>query len=102
MTLFAATPLKLYWNSHLLGVITGATFTDFPWVSGRFEARRVPKRLREVLDWFKTQAEVDDPPDPPFASDLLDGWVVIKPDGSRHELLMPPPIDFDNGFAEWR
>ncbi|MEO2092265.1 MAG: hypothetical protein ABGY75_22650 [Gemmataceae bacterium] len=98
----AATPLKLYWQSHLIGVITGSTFSDFPWVGGRFEPRRVPKRLREVLDWFAAQADADEPPDPPFAPDLLEGWVIIKPDGSRHELLTPPLIDFDTGAAEWR
>ncbi len=98
----AATTLKLYWNSRLVGVITGATFSDFPWVIGRFEPRRVPKRLREVSDWLAAQAEADEPLDPPFAPDLLDGWVVIKPDGSRHELLMPPLIDFDKGIIDWR
>lgn len=49
-------PLKLYWKQQLVGVITEATWSDFPWIIGRFEARRVGKRLREVLAWFAAQA----------------------------------------------
>ena len=98
----AAAPHKLYWKSQLVGVITDATFSDFPWVIGRFEARRVGKRLREVLDWFVAQAESDEPLDPPFAADLLEGWVIVRPGGERHELFLPPLIDFAKGFAEWR
>ncbi|MFL5338669.1 MAG: hypothetical protein ACJ8F7_00760 [Gemmataceae bacterium] len=98
----AAAPHKLYWNSQLIGVITEATFSDFPWVIGRFEARRVSKRLRAVLNWFAAQAEADELQDPPFAAELVEGWVIVKADGSRHELLMPPLIDFDKGYAEWR
>ena len=98
----AAAPHKLYWNSQLVGVIAEATFSDFPWVIGRFEVRRVSKRLREVLNWFAAQAQSDELQDPPFASELLEGWVIVQPDGGRHDLLMPPLIDFDKGFAEWR
>ena len=93
---------RLYWNSQLVGVITEVTFSDFPWVIGRFQARRVGKRLRAVLDWFAAQAPDEEMQDPPFAPELLEAWVVVKPDGGRHELLMPPLIDFAKGFAEWR
>lgn len=98
----AAVPHKLYWRSQLVGVITEAAFSDFPWMIGRFESRRVSKRLREVLEWFAAQVEADELQDPPFASDLVENWVIVKPDGGRHELLMPPLIDFDMGSAEWR
>jgi hypothetical protein len=98
----AAGPFKLYWNSQLVGIITEAAFTSFPWVAGRFEARRVSKRLREVLDWFATQVDTHELHDPPFAPDLLSGWCVVDPDGERTELLAPPVIDFDKGTAEWR
>ena len=54
------------------------------------------------MDWFTARAEADESQDPPFAPDLVEGWVIVKPDGGRHELLMPPLIDFDKGLAQWR
>ena len=95
-------PHKLYWKSQLVGVITEATFSDFPWMAGRFAARRLSTRVREVLDWVSAQADADDLQDPPFASDRVEGWAIVNPDGDRHELLMPPLVDFDKSIAEWR
>jgi hypothetical protein len=97
-----AGPHKLYWRSQLIGVVTEAAFSDFPWVRGRFEARRVSKQVREVLDWFAVQAKIDELQDPPFSTNRVEGWVIEQFDGSRHELLMPPLVDFDEGTAEWR
>jgi hypothetical protein len=98
----AVGPLKLYWKHQLVGVIRDATFSDFPWIIGRFEARRVSKRLREVLAWFAAQAEADELQEPPFDADLVGNWAIVKPDRSRAELLLPPLVDFNKGFAEWR
>ena len=93
---------KLYWQSQLIGVIAGVTTTDYPWVRGRFEPRQVSEELREVLGWFAAQAEADDLQDPPFDPRLLEGWFIDNVEGERHELLVPPLIDFDQGVAEWR
>jgi hypothetical protein len=98
----AVSPLKLYWKKQLVGVISGATWSDFPWIVGRFETRRVSKRLRAVLEWFAAQAEADELQEPPFDSDCVENWAIVKPDRSRVELLLPPIIDFDKGLAEWR
>jgi hypothetical protein len=98
----AAEPHKLYWNTQLVGVVTEAGYCDFPWVMGRFEARAVSERVREVLDWFAAQAEAEELSDPPFDTERLDEWVIVGADGGRYELLMPPLIDLDEGTAEWR
>jgi hypothetical protein len=95
-------PLKLYWKKQLVGVITDAAVSDFPWVSGHFQPGRVAKRLREVLEWFAAQAEADELRDPPFDADLVGNWAIVKPDRSRVELLLPPVVDFARGYAEWR
>lgn len=95
-------PLKLYWKKRLVGVINAVAWSDFPWASGRFEPRQLPRRLREVLEWFADQAEAAEPADPPFDADLVENWAIAKPDRSRVELLLPPIVDFDNGFVEWR
>jgi hypothetical protein len=98
----AVAPLKLYWKKQLAGVITDATWSDFPWVSGRFEARRLGKRLREVLAWFAAQAEADHLEDPPFDPERVGNWALVKPDRSRVQLLLPPIVDFSKGLARWR
>jgi hypothetical protein len=98
----AADLLKLYWKKQLVGVITDATWSDFPWVVGRFEVRRIGKRLRDVLTWFAEQAEADELQEPPFDAEVIGNWAVVKPDRSRVELPLPPVVDFDRGLAEWR
>lgn len=98
----AGRPHELYWKEQLVGIITEVSFSDFPWLSGRFEPRSMSKPLQEVLDWCAAQAEADELQDPPFESDLMEAWVIVKPDGSRHELILPPLIDFTEGLAEWR
>lgn len=95
-------PLKLFWKTKMVGVVTDATFSDFPWKAGRFEARKMSERLREVLDWFAAQAVADELLDPPFAVDLLEEWVIVDANGVRHELFLPPLIDFAKGIVEWR
>jgi hypothetical protein len=95
-------PLKLYWKRQLVGVITDAVWSDFPWIIGRFEARRVDKRLWAVLVWFAAQAEADELKDPPFDSEFVQNWSIGKPDRSRVELFLPPIVDFTEGFVEWR
>lgn len=98
----AAGPLKLYWKRQLVGVITKPRWSDFPQIVGRFEARRLSKRLREVLAWFAAQADADELQDPPFDADLVESWAIVKPDGSRVELPLPPLVDFSKRLAEWR
>jgi hypothetical protein len=95
-------PLKLYWKKQLVGVITDVTSSDFPWNNGRFQARRMGRRLREVLEWLSTQAEADELQDPPFDAELVASWAIVKPDQTRVELLLPPIVDFHKGLAEWR
>jgi hypothetical protein len=95
-------PAKLYWKKQLVGVISDATWLDFPWIIGRFEARRAGKQIREVLRWIAAQAEADELQDPPFDAEWTENWAIVKPDRSRVELLLPPIIDFRKGFAEWR
>ncbi len=94
--------LELYWKKQLVGVITGASWSDFPWISGKFEPRRLGKRLRALLEWFAEQAEADELEEPPFEPELLENWSIVKPDRSRVDLLCPPIIDFAAGVAEWR
>jgi hypothetical protein len=95
-------PLKLYWKNQLVGVITESTWSDFPWIAGRFEAQPIPNLLREVLTWFASQAKAEELQDPPFDADLVRNWAIVKPDQSRVELLLPPIVDFIKGLAEWR
>jgi hypothetical protein len=97
-----AGPLKLYWNKQLAGIISEAGWADFPWLAGKFEARRMSKPLRAVLEWFATQADADRLEEPPFAAELLEGWAVVKPDRNRVELPCPPIVRFTTGSVEWR
>ena len=95
-------PLKLCWKEQLVGVITDATWSDFPWLSGRFEVRQMDEQQRQVLAWFAAQTEADELEEPPFAAEWIGNWAIVKADGSRVELLAPPIIDFSKGMAEWR
>jgi hypothetical protein len=85
-------PLKLYWKKLLVGVITEASWADFPWIDGTFEARRLDKRLRIVLEWFDIQSEAERLEEPPFEPDLLENWSIVKPDRSQVELMCPPVV----------
>ncbi len=95
-------PLKLYWKKQLVGVITDAGWSDFPWIAGTFDARRLGKRLRAVLEWFEEQTRADELAEPPFAPEWLQNWSIVKPDRSRIELLAPPLVDFARGIVQWR
>jgi hypothetical protein len=86
----------------LVGLITDVGGSDFPWMDGRFEARRLGKRLRAVLEWFAAQAEAEELEEPPFPPDLLENWAMVKPDRGRVELVGPPLVRFAEGVVEWR
>jgi hypothetical protein len=98
----AAGPFKVYWKRQLVGVITEVAWSDFPWIAGKWETRRLGKRLRGVLEWFEAQSEGDELKEPPFEPELLESWSLVKPDQTRVELIGPPIVHFADGSVEWR
>ena len=98
-----AGPVQLLWGDHPVGVITEVGWADFPWRGGRFRpAARLNKRIRAVLDWFAAQAAADRLDEPPFPTELLDGWAIAGPDGRRVALDGVPLVDLARGTIEWR
>jgi hypothetical protein len=94
--------LELHWKDQLVGVISDATVSDFPWLAGKFAAKRVSKQLREVMTWFAAQAEADELAEPPFGPELLEDWVIVKADGTWTVLDGVPLVDLKRGSIEWR
>jgi hypothetical protein len=83
----AAKGLRLFWTDQLVGVITDAGWSDFPWASGELAVHEMPGELRSALEWATAQARSEGPlEDPPFPGALLENWWVEKPDGSKTEI----------------
>jgi hypothetical protein len=94
--------LRLYWKKQLVGEITEYVGSDFPWFGGKIALKRLSQPLRTALEWFATQATADELDEPEFEEDLLNNWSLVKPDGSRVELLGVPLVRIAQGLIEWR
>jgi hypothetical protein len=95
-------PLRLYWKDRLIGEITDASWTDFPWVGGKIKLKRLAKEMRQVLNYVFEQSRSEDGlRDWPFVDELFWNWSILKPDGSREEIGIPI-VDFADGSIEWR
>jgi hypothetical protein len=94
-------PLTLCWAGQPLGQITEATWSDWPWASGKLVIGKLPADVRAVLEWFSRQADSDNLEDPPFQDRLLDGWSIVASDGVATEIGVPV-VDFASGTIEWR
>src|SRR5438067_700160 len=94
--------LRLYWKKQLIGEITDYSGSDFPWFGGTIALKRISQRLRTVLEWFAAQATADDLEEPALEDELLNNWSIVKPDGSRVELLGVPLVRIGQGLIEWR
>lgn len=98
----AKEPLKLIWKDRIIGHITDAGWSDFPWVSGKFSLVSMPPDLREAMEWLhKESISEDGVSDWPFPEDFVWGWRLEKPDGTSEEISQPI-IDFGSGDIEWR
>lgn len=95
---------RLFWCNQIIGTISDVGWSDFPWVSGNFLSNTIDSEIRNLLEWFDIESKKDDgiSVDPPFREELLNGWSIEKPDGTKTELIMPPIIDFASGIIEWR
>ena len=96
-------PLQLYWRETLIGYIYEAGWLDFPWVNGRFVPTENESEVRAMLQWFHEENKKDDPDLTlaPFPDHFIDNWTIVKPDGTRTE-IMPPVPNFDEETIEWR
>jgi ribA/ribD-fused uncharacterized protein len=92
----------LMWKDTTIGSITGVAWSDFPWAEGQLTLATFPEKLRAVLAWFAAVVDEDDLPDPPFPDDLMENWAVVRDDGTRHALPLPPIVDFKAGTITWR
>lgn len=94
--------LKLYWKERLVGRISGATFSDFPWKLGTFRPAKIPAKLKQVIEYIRTESASEAGLiDWPFPEEYMEHWRVEHEDG-RTEETSPPIIDFAKGTVEWR
>jgi hypothetical protein len=92
----------LYWKGQLVGTITDVGWTDFPWAGGKLTIGDLSKEVREVLEHISAEAESEDGlQDWPFSDEMAEHWRIVKPDGKEVE-IMPPVIDFSDGYVTWR
>jgi len=58
--------------------------------------------VRAVLEYIDCESKRDDGVrDWPFPDELAEHWRVVKPDGTEVE-IMPPVVDFADGYVTWR
>ncbi|MBL8799217.1 MAG: hypothetical protein JNM56_35350 [Planctomycetia bacterium] len=95
-------PLQLFWKDQLIGRITDAGWSDFPWMSGKVSINQIPPELREAMEYLHREATSDDGvTDWPFPEEFAAGWRMVKPDGTAVEISQPI-IDFATGDVDWR
>ena len=94
---------RLLWRDQLIATITDVGWSDFPWACGKFVAAEMAPQIRELLEWIDRESKTEDgiTDDPPFAEELLDEWLIEKPDGTRTGIMIPV-LDFSDGSIEWR
>jgi hypothetical protein len=94
--------LKLFWRDQLVGTITGARWSDFPWVSGTLTITQLSPNIRTALEYVAAQVDTEEGlTDWPFAEDLGYHWQIVRPDGTAKEVSLPI-VDFSTGHVEWR
>jgi hypothetical protein len=92
----------LYCGDQLVGVVTDVGWTDFPWAGGNISLAQLSAEVRAVLEYIDRESKTDDGlQDWPFPDELAEQWRIVKPDGEEVE-IMPPVVDFAEGFVTWR
>ncbi|MBL8798931.1 MAG: hypothetical protein JNM56_33915 [Planctomycetia bacterium] len=94
--------LSLFWKDQLVGFVSDASVSDFPWVCGKFTVCPIPKELRAALEYIHRESNTDDGlQDWPFPEEFLDHWKIVQSDETARE-TSPPIIDFKKGIIDWR
>lgn len=92
----------LYWRDQLVGIVTDVGWTDFPWAGGKVAIATLSDEVCAVLEYIDFESKTDDGVnDWPFPDELAEHWKIVKPDGTEVE-IMPPVVDFAEGFVTWR
>ena len=93
---------RLYWRDQLVGVVTDVGWTDFPWAGGKIMVGELSGEVRAVLEYIGRESKTADGlQDWPFADEMAEHWRIVQPDGKEVE-IMPPVVDFADGFVTWR
>ena len=91
---------RLFCDGRLVGLITNAQWSDFPWVIGAFAPAAIDDDVREVIEWFAAIGDAEELTDPPFPDHLLNNWRLESPGGERQQVDVPI-IDLNKGTVEW-
>jgi hypothetical protein len=92
----------LYWRDQLVGVVTDVGYVDFPWAGGTIALGELSGEVRAVLEYIDRESKTEDGvQDWPFSDEMVDGWRIVKPDGTEVDIL-PPVVDFDDNSVSWR
>ena len=91
---------RLFCNDRLVGLITNAQWSDFPWVIGSFAPAAIDEDVRQVIEWFAAIGDAEEPAGPLFPDYLLNNWWIERPSGERKQVDVPI-LDLSKGTVEW-
>jgi hypothetical protein len=91
---------RLFCDDRLVGLITNAQWSDFPWVIGAFVSAAIDDDVREVIEWFAAIGDAEELVDTPFPDHLLNNWWIERLSGERKQVDVPI-IDLSEGTIEW-
>ena len=94
-------PLKLYWRDQLIGHISEAAWSDFPWALGKVSIVSMQPELREAMEYLHRESYTEDGvTDWPYPEEFVWDWSIVDSDGETTEIGQPI-IDFNAGEIEW-
>ena len=94
-------PLDLYWKNLLVGQVSDAAWSDFPWVFGKVTIFGMPADLRDAMEYLHRESHSEDGVcDWPFPEEFVWDWRVVDAEGESVDICQPI-IDFEAGEIEW-
>lgn len=97
--------MKLMWRTEHVGNVT-ETGRDMPDCYGKFELATANEKLIAYIrargtDHTLENRRIYEEFDQEFLEEMLDGWTLVRPDGSVVSLVTSPSISLDTHIICW-